>query len=287
MKKRLDFSQLQDSLKTAQDILLALPSESNFDRVAAGLAFYLALKKTKKESRLPAGRVSIFCAKPMTVEFSSLIGVNQVGQKPQGKNLTISFDYIEGAIEKVSYNIENNKFNLLIQPKKGSPSLSTENIRYHYSGEQPNLIFTLGARGLPDLGEIYFQNKKLFEQTPIVNLDISSQNQRFGKINLVDSQASCFSELVVLMLSDLNLAVDGDVASNLLTGLQMATANFSLAKASASAFEAAAFCLRAGAKQPRPRTPLESMPAQISAKKPPAPSPDWLEPKIYKGNTLI
>jgi len=287
MMKLLDFGQVKPLLDAAKDILIVLSQKTDSDRIAAGLSLHLALKRNKS--------TSIFCAKPMTVEFSSLVGVDQIKQKLQGKNLTISFDYVEGSVEKVSYNIENNKFNLLIQPKEGFPVLSTENIDYHYFGQQPDLIFVIGARSLADLGEIYFQNKKLFEQTQIVNLDISSQNQHFGRVNLVEPNASSFSEIVTLMLVGLNLDLDNNIAGNLLTGIQTATAGFSLSKAGVMAFEAAALCLKAGTGQTKPKQEAEQaqapylkpMPAKVSAKKAPAPSPDWLEPKIYKGNTLI
>lgn len=273
-------TQIREALTPAQTIFVVLPQKLSLDKVAAGLSLYLSLKKTKKE-------VSIFCSRSMIVEFSSLVGVDQVKQKIKGRNLVISFDYVEDSIEKVSYSIENNKFNLVIQPKESFLPLATEKINYSYSGSRSDLIFVVGARSLSDLGEAYFQNKKTFKESKTVNFNISPTNEPFANVDLVDPQASSCSEMMTLVLSRLNLPIDGDIAANLLSGIQKATAGFSLAKAGPSAFEAAAFCLKAGAKTPKKTVPLEPMPPKISAEKKPEPSPDWLEPKIYKGNTLV
>jgi len=284
MKNNLQFDQVQPLLASARQTSIVLAQKTSVDRVAAGLALYLALKKTRQA----ADQVTIFCGRPMTVEFSSLVGVDQIKTQWQNKNLVISFDYTEGSIEKVSYNIENKKFNLLIQPKKGFPPLATENLQYHYSGQQPDLIFAIGGRNLADLGEIYFQHKQVFAKTALVNLDNSSQNQNFGKINLVDAQASSFSELVALMIDHLKLEIDSDISANLLVGLQAATNNFSLDKAGPLSFEAAAFCLRHSVRGQKAKPTLKPMPAKVSAEnQPEKPPQDWLEPKVYKGNTLI
>lgn len=268
------FSSIQESLSTAQSIFIALPKNPNYDRVAAGLALYLALKKTGKQ---------VFIASPqeMTVEFSSLVGVDKIKTKPEGRNLTISFDYLEDSIEKVSYNIEGDKFNLVIQPKEGFPPLSSDKVKYSYSGGQADLVFTIGIRAIEDLGDFYKDNQRLFEKVKIIDINIEEE--------------ASISEKITKLIADLRLPVDGDIASNLFYGIERATGNFSSPKTNAGTFEAAAFCLKAGArkitkkfpgpKKPRPKVTLEPMPTEISAQE--KPSPDWLEPKIYKGNTRV
>lgn len=308
MLNSYDFSPVRKALATAQSILVVLPVRPNQDKVAAALGLFLSLQKMGKG-------VSIVCPDEMTVEFSSLVGVDKISQRMDGNNLIISFDYIEDSIEKVSYNIEGDKFNLIIQPKEGSLPLSANKIDYTYSGHQADLIFIIGGASLENLGEIYQKNKKLFQQDRIVNLDRQSNNTHFGKINLVDTEAPSCAQLVIGLLSNLRLPVDTDIASNLFYGLQQATRHFALPNAGPGTFEAAAFCLRAGARrsaitQPKTRkrrkVPLKPMTAKMSVSRPPGPfkdkasqlekrpeelpqdaSPDWFEPKIYRGNTRI
>lgn len=271
MENNLQFDQVAPLLQAANQINVVLAQKTNVDRVAAGLALYLALGNK---------RAGIYCSRPMTVAFSSLVGVDQIKDKFEGKNLTVVFDYTEGSIEKVSYNIKNKKFNLLIQPKKGFPPLSADNLEYHYSGQNPDLVFVVGARRLSDIGELYLDNKEVFDKAPLVNLDTSPENEKFGRINLLDPQAASFSELVALLTDQLKLTVTKDVVTNLLVGLQDATDNFSLAKVRPLTFEAAAFCLRHGAGN-------QAIPTVASAETRGEPPADWLEPKVYKGNTQV
>jgi nanoRNase/pAp phosphatase (c-di-AMP/oligoRNAs hydrolase) len=293
MKDYYDFTPVEESLSTAHSLVIALPANLNLDKVASALALYLSLKKTNRQ-------VSLVCSRPMTVEYSCLVGVDKIKDKLSGKNLVVSFDYVEDSIEKVSYNIENNKFNLVIQPKEGYPPLSTEKIQYSYFGEQADLILIVGANSFEDLGEIYFDHKKFFQEGKTVNINISQTAKPFGTINLLDSQMASLGEFITLFLLSLKMPFDEDIASNLLLGIERATDNFSLIKSTPVTFEAVAFCLRSGARKPlREFSETSFNKNQTEAKKEEkieikrkkeekiAPSPDWFKPKIYKGNTKI
>jgi len=274
MEKFSDFGQFQHALSTAKTVFIVFPQKLNQDKVAAGLSLYLSLKKTGK-------MVSVFCPKPITVEFSSLVGVNEIKTQLEGKNLVISFDYLEDSIEKVSYNIENDKFNLIIQPKEGYPPLSVEKVQYSYSGASADLFLVVGISSLEDLGEIYLKNKEAFDKGRVIIFD------------LADLQFSSFCEVIANLLARLELPVDEDIASNLLLGIEEETESFSPSKTRPETFEAAAFCLRAGGRRPEVKIHLKPTPQRVSPKKPPQevkeekPSPDWLTPKIYKSNTLV
>lgn len=291
-------SRIQSALATAQSIFVALPQNPNFDKVAAGLGLYLSFVKAKKS-------VEIGSPTEMRVEFSSLVGVNKIKNSFQGgkNSLVISFDYIEDAIEKVSYNIENGKFNLVVKPKTGRLPLDSEKVEYTYTGGKVDLIFTIGASSLGNLGSIFEDNQKAFKESQIINLDNNPRNQEYGQVNLVDLTAASLSEEAANLIALLRLPADGDIGSNFLLGIERATNRFSSSKVGASTFEAAAFCLKIGARRearkplrgiPRRKFPLKPMPAKVSAKKKPVekkeeeePKPDWLEPKIFKGETRV
>jgi len=299
MYNQASFAPVQQILATAQSVLVVAPKNPNLDKIAASLALFLSLKKAGKS-------VVVACPDEMTVEFSPLVGVDKIAQQLGGKNLIISFDYIEDSIEKVSYNIEDNKFNLLIRPKTGFPPLSADKVNYSYSGGA-DLIFVIGAQSLEDLGSLYAQESKLYSQNSVVNIDVNAKNTQFGKINLTDPTTSSCSEIIASLISSLKLPIDQDIASNLLLGMEETTEGFTSPGTTAVTFEAAAFCLRAGGrrarkaakvkqvKKPALRPPLSPMPSDVSAKRPPAkpeeekekPSPDWLEPKIFKGGSRV
>ncbi len=285
MKNFYDFTPVEEAFTPAQTFAIVLPTNLNTDKVAAALALFLSLKKAGKQ-------VNIVCSAPMIVEYSSLIGVDKIGHKFGGRNLMVSFDYQEDSIEKVSYHIENNKFNLVIQPKEGFPPLSTQKINYSYFGSQADVVLTVGAASWENLGNLYNENKNLFEKSQSINLDINSHNSQFAKINLVYPQMASLSELVTLMLSSLNLPLDEDIASNLLLGIKKVTFDFSLNNSSPSTFEAVALCLRTGARKPFHETRPERKTDFKRTKKTNEvsshqPAPDWYKPKIYKGDTKV
>jgi hypothetical protein len=232
-------------LENAKSIAIVLGSNPTLDAVAASLAFYLSLSLAGKQ-------VSVSCPSEMTVELSRLVGVDKISQalgSTQGKNLVISFPYQEGSIEKVSYNIENDTFNLVIEPREGYPSITPEMMRYSSSGGATDAIISIGVQKLTDLNSLYTQNQQLFTDKPIVNVDIHAQNSNFGKTNIIDSSQSSLSELSVNMLSQLALTIDADTATNLLAGITSGSNNFLGANSSAATFEAAAICLRNGARK--------------------------------------
>lgn len=267
MNQRLDFQKLQQALSPARSILVAVPKDPNLDKMAASLSLYLSLRKAGKTA-------AIVCPQQMTVEFSGLVGVDKVIDRIGSRNFVISFDYVKDSIEKVSYNVEGNKFNLVIQPKTGFPPLDAKKVSYSYSGIESDLIFIIGAQRLEDLGRLYEKEKNFYRGNQVVNIDCHPQNTQFGKINIFIPGASSYSEIAALILKTLNFPSGGDIATNLLIGLKSATNNFQ--KASPEAFEAAALCLRAGAGQVEPeKTQKET--TEVPS--------EWVGPKIYKGST--
>jgi len=254
MENYPEFNQIQTALTSAQTIYIVLPTKLDLDRVASALSLYLSLKRLNRQ-------VAIYCSAPMTVAYSNLVGVDKVKSKLEGKNLTISFDYVADSIEKVSYNIVENKFHLLIQPKEGFPPLATDKVNYSYSGGQADLTFVLGASSLASLGEIYQENKDYFDKCKLVNVDVEAKNSQFGKINLVKPDLVSCSELVTDLLAVLKLPIDPDMAGNLLKGIQDATKAFS--KVTPLSFETAAFCLRNGTRSAKDKVDLEPMPEAV------------------------
>ncbi|HUW21287.1 MAG TPA: hypothetical protein VMW41_01330 [Candidatus Bathyarchaeia archaeon] len=317
MNRLPEFDPIIQIISQAKGGVIFLPENPSLDPTAASLSLFLSLEKSGKN-------FGLVCSTPMTVGLSKLVGVNKISGKIGGRSLVISFDYLENAIDKVSYNIENKKFNLVVQPKTGFPPLSIQNVNYSYSGDL-EVVVVIGSDSLDNLGPIYRQEKKVFEQTQIINIDINSTNTRFGKVNAIFSDASSYSEIMAALLQSANYPVDQDIASNLLFGIQGATGNFTAAKTTAEAFEAVAFCLRSGARRqallarqnassfrkpsPVPLSPMTkdesaARPPQISQitdqvagantdmsatdkKMPKSPSADWYGPKVFRGSQRV
>lgn len=233
----------------SQDVVIAVRSNPTVDNMAAALALYLALSSQGK-------RVSVVCSDTPIVELSHLVGIDKVSNSlsggSSGRNLVISFPYEEGSIEKVSYNIEGTAFNLVIEPRQNYPTITSEMIRYTYSGGNTDVIITINVARLDDLGTLYQDNQGLFTEKPVINIDTNAGNGRYGRSNIVDPSSSSVCELMTNFMSQLGYQMDADSATNLLQGISNGSQNFTSANTSAATFEAAAICLRNGARKAQP-----------------------------------
>ncbi|MFH0863503.1 MAG: DHH family phosphoesterase [Candidatus Gottesmanbacteria bacterium] len=265
-------NEIQTLLTGAKEILIVTHENPNQDSLGASLALYLSLKAANKN-------VTIACPTPSTVEFTNLVGIDKLSQVLGGRNFIISLDYTEGSIDKVSYNIEGNKFNLVIEPRPGAPAFTPEKVHYSSSAASPDVIFVIDCANLQQLGKFYQDGQELYSKSVTINIDYHPNNTNFGKINLINPNMSSTSEIVTLFIQSLGLPFNEDMATNLLNGIEMATNKFMLETTSAEAFEAAAICLKAGGKR------ITTKKQDYLSQETPA---DWLQPKIFnskKGTT--
>jgi len=242
----MDANTLLQNVKTlvgeAKHILLVTHGQSNADSIGSTLACYLGLKDLGKV-------VSVVCPQPMQVELSGFIGADVITTTLAQNNFVISLDYIEGSIDKVSYNIEGSKFNLVIEPRFGFPPFSKENVQFSQGAMPYDLIITIDTRHLGELTSVYEKNKTLFAEKLIINIDCHKDNANYGKVNIVDPTAATTAELVAVVLSSLGTKLTEDIASNLLNALYLATDNFKQEKVNTRTFEVASVCMKAGGKR--------------------------------------
>lgn len=299
MNKPYPFEELRNLIEQASSLAIIIPGNPQFDQVAAALAFKLASQKKGK----PA---AVLCPTAMTVEFNRLVGVETIGEKNEsGSDLVVSLNYPLDQIEKVSYNDEGGKLNLVIQPKVNAPRPEKNQIQFSYQGGNKNLTVLMGVNNIASLGQL--ANNLDLQNAISINRFPGSQNT--GGLNILDQEASSFCEIVVALISNLGWMADEDIAGNLLSGLEKVTRNFSAENIGPDAFEAVAVCLRWGAKRtvllaesqkpvfenkPQAGFKNQSRPFNEPKQNRPAagqnpsrqPSPDWLEPKIFKSSNI-
>lgn len=274
--------ELNNLVREAREIAVLTSSVESRDALSAVLALGQSLEKNGKMITLAVP------AKPQNID--GLLHSESLNTDLGGRNLVISINCPQDPIEcinKVSYNTDNGKFNLVLEPK-GPEKIRTEGINFSYQGLKADLIFLIAVAEPTKLLEIYQKNQEAFKNTPTVNIDNQSHNANYAKFNLVVSGASSVSEIVMQLINGLGLAVDDEIATNLYSGLVAATGNFQSEKTGAMAFEAAAFCLRNGAKR---LTKTKTSPNN-EVKKPDETEKsipqDWLsQPAVYKGSPSV
>ncbi|MBI4037285.1 hypothetical protein HY385_02580 [Candidatus Daviesbacteria bacterium] len=269
MKYDSVLNDLKQLLPSTQSILIALPKNSDVDTLAAGLALYLSLTQASKD-------VKIVTEEVIKVSHTNLFGVDKIQSSlppSSGGDFVITLGGVATAdgkvptAEKMDYYTTGNDLNLVVRVLPGQKFEPTS-VTPHYEGSGSGLIFVLGVQNLDSLGAIYSSNPQLFTSGQIINLDNKAGNSQFGKTNILDTQASSISEMVGQILPSLSLPIQGDIATNLLTGIFSATNNLQSSGVGADTYEVVAQAVRAGGQKPVSTTNSISpgLPSEASAK---------------------
>jgi nanoRNase/pAp phosphatase (c-di-AMP/oligoRNAs hydrolase) len=286
------FKQISEAIQKNKTIGIVTVKNPSLDEMGAGLALYLSLIQIGKS-------VTIATPENPLVEVSSLVGIDKVKTALEGESgdLTVSFPYQEGEIEKVSYTLENGLLNIVVKAGEKGLSFEEKEVSFTRSQDVPSLLFTIGVPKLSDLGKLF--NIADLKDTMIINIDNKAENQGFGDIVMVNPLLSSISEQVANLILSLNLKFDIDIAQNLMYGISQATDNFQDVKTSALAFEMISVLIKNGAIRvgnnkiqsspvnteqffPKPIRKIEDVEEELRNENPPE---DWLAPKIYKGST--
>lgn len=279
------------------NIGIAVGKNPGVDEMAGALSLYLALLEKGKS-------VTVACPTDPIVGVSSLVGIDKVKKSfgADGGDLTVSFPYKEGEIEKISYTLEEGKLNILVKAGTDGLSFNEKDIEYKRGGKAPGLIFVVGTPRVSDLGTVF--DPTLLKDSKVINIDYKPDNQGFGDIPLIGKNASSVSELIASFISSIGLKMDVDIAQNLMSGIINATNNFQNPQTSPLSFEIAGVLMKKGAVREiasRKQNVIEdsfftpasnAASAKVQVKKEEKkgednPPDDWLSPKIYKGSTNI
>lgn len=264
--------QLKDAITKSNSIAIAVGANPSLDRMAAALGLSLLLKEANKSAVVASPTDPI-------VEISNLVGINKVQKTLSGSggstgDLIVSFPYLEGEIEKVSYTLENGFLNIIVKAAEQGLSFDEKDVQYARGGGggPVDLLFVVGAQTLADLGNLYDPQK--MQNTRIINIDNSDKNQGYGDLVLVSPQASSASELIGDIALSLGFKIDRDAAQNLMSGITTATQNFQNPRTTSLAFEVASYLMKRGAARlaPRPQ-PQDDFASQFLNRPAPVPQP--------------
>lgn len=289
MKYESQAAEISNLLSSAQNILIALPSQPSVDDLAAGLALLLSLEQTGKKA-------SIATEGTIKVGHTNLFGVGEIkSQLPtaSGGNFTITLGGVVShdasgasavpALEKISWDPIGSDLKLVFHVTPGQKFEPTQ-VAPGYEGGNFDLIITIGAINLEALGSLYTVNQQVFTNASIINIDNKSANTSFGKANLIDNTASSVSEIIAQALPSLHLPAEGDIATNLLNGIFESTGNLQGDNVSAETFETMALLVRSGGQKPGAHLAAQAQAASgLNIQQPPVqatPQPQPVSPNI-------
>ncbi|HEX7018315.1 MAG TPA: hypothetical protein VF209_05425 [Patescibacteria group bacterium] len=238
-------SQLHDHVTSANSIIILLGPQPKADYVYTAVSLFQALQGLGKS-------VELACPEDIQLAEYSLMGDVECRQKIGNQNLSISFDYDEVSVDKVSYHIdeEQQKFYLIVKPQKGHPPLKAESVSFDYTGADAELVFLVGVHQLESLEHLYQGYEDLFNRATVVT--VHTFEPQIGSLKLNVSGTSSMSEAMGRVLFQLAPELVPDAATNLLSGIEHATEHLQSLTATAQTFETVAELMKRGARRLRP-----------------------------------
>ena len=227
--KNYNVSEVKNLLSTAKTALIAVP-QLNVDSIGSALALALLLKKSNITTK-------VFCPQKTDANYTKLSGLELLTDIYNPNDLIVTLDYPLDQIEKVTYNQDGGKLNLVVQTKDGSPKVAETQILISNQAVPADINFCFGDEAL--LGA----NSNMVDKGAWINISPSVVEKPWAKVNIIDQDAP-FSEILTFLLPMLGLELNPDAAKNLLISLRVATQSFSI-NVSPETFEAGALCLRA------------------------------------------
>lgn len=197
-------------VKESLSLALITDSHATADVVSAMLAFYHLFRSDSLKIR-------VVVPESVPASCQSLPESSVVKSDLGPKNLLVSLDTHGSSLEKLSYYQEGATFNLVIHPRERSFEIA--DIKYAYQGEKFDAFIIFSVLRLADLGDLYLKNEREFRETPLLNIDNRSQNERYGSINLIDASAESLCLFLFKKLASWQLVPSFASASCLLSGL--------------------------------------------------------------------
>ncbi len=227
--KNYQVSEIKNLIATAKTAFIAVP-QLNIDSIGSALALAILLKKSNIATK-------VFCPTKTDANYTKLSGLELLTDIYNSNDLIVTLDYPLDQIEKVTYNQDNGKLNLVVQTKDGAEKVAENQILISNQASAADINFILGDEVL--LGA----NANIVNKGNWINISSTNIEKPWAKASVVDQDAP-FSEILTFLLPMLCLELTPDSAKNLLIALRVATQSFSI-NVSPETFEAGAACLRA------------------------------------------
>jgi bifunctional oligoribonuclease and PAP phosphatase NrnA len=237
--------QANELIMKANNILIA-PSSPDGDSIGSALAMLLALQRMGKNVTVVSSNEV-----PEYLQFLPFTDKIETGIS-SSKDFVITLSTENAEVDHLKYEVEPGKINIIVTPKNGE--FSGHDISLKNPGANYDLIITVDTGDLVQIGTFYTDNKDLFDNTPLLNIDHHASNGHFGTHNWLDFNVAATTQLLTPLIlkwdaESEEMIMDEDIATLLLVGIITDTGSFQHSNTSPEAFEVAATLLEHGARQ--------------------------------------
>lgn len=245
-------SQLVAKLKESKNVLVTVSKDPSVDQLAAAIGLTVALNRLEKHA------TAVYSgATPSTIEF---LRPEATLEKTTDslRDFIIALD--KSKADKLRYKVEDQVVRIFITPYH--TAISESDLDFSQGDFNVDLVVALGVKTQQDIDEAVQAHGRILHDAVVASLSIGEAVE-LGTINWVQPDASSLSEMVLALIDQLDhAAIDGQVATSLLTGIVAMTDRFSNERTTPRTMSASASLMAAGANQQLITTELEAPIAQ-------------------------
>lgn len=230
--------EIKQTIDQAKNIYIIPQQNNESESIVCALALFYTLKELNKNVNLLIDNLS--------PKFNFLVPSLDFVSYP--RNLVISIPKKSGDISQVYYEKGEETLKIHLTLDKGV--IKKEDVSFYFTEAKPDLIITLGVQSFKKQLLERLDSFAFLMESPILNIDNKQENEKFGKINLIEE--SSLSEIIINLIKSINESlINKDAATCLLAGLINYSENFTSQKTSYKIFEAAGFLAQKGAAHQR------------------------------------
>lgn len=211
MENKPTTDKIEVLLSEAKNIAIMPSLVAGNDALFASAALYYVLKNSDKN-------VNLIYQGDYPESAQGVIPQEELTHDVKQRSLIVSIDYSDTQASKVHYSTEDGVLSLRVSPISHDFN-SDERVRSRIIGFDFDLIITLGAQSIEDLGNAYKSLDSESKISKILNIDNSNKNQRFGFVNVIEPDTKSLCMVLFNKLPFWGLELTEKAALALLNGI--------------------------------------------------------------------
>lgn len=165
--------------------------------------------------------------------------------KTGNRDLVFNLPYPEDKIEKITTSVNSRgNMKIIVQAQKDFTPIPIDQIGMDYQGFDVDLIFLIGINQLADLGQIYDQNRLLFQEVPLIHFHYPTAGP-LGKFNLTIEPDKSLIQTITWLIKQ-GIKINSNGGDIFLWAIRYLSHNFQ-PPLTADVFKAAAWLMENGA----------------------------------------
>lgn len=209
-----------EQITRAKRILILTKENPSTDALASISAALLFLRAMGKQADAVAPRTS-------SEELPSFLPQRDDIKPHIGalRTFNITLDLKEVPLGELMYDVVDGALQITVIPKKDE--WQPKHLSFKSGENRYDLILALDTPDTQSLGELMRTHADFLLRTPVINIDCSPSNERWGQINLCDIQAVSTTEILFRLFESWNRnLINADIATSLLAGVISKTRSF-------------------------------------------------------------